>query len=96
MIRHVLAAAAALTLIAGSALAQPTTTPAQPPAKAAPAKKAPTTPERPPVATKVNLNTANAQQLDALPQIGPARGAWFADPDGNIIGLRQGPPIGAG
>jgi catechol 2,3-dioxygenase-like lactoylglutathione lyase family enzyme len=23
-------------------------------------------------------------------QIGPARGAWFRDPDGNTIGLRQG------
>jgi catechol 2,3-dioxygenase-like lactoylglutathione lyase family enzyme len=23
--------------------------------------------------------------------IGPARGAWFKDPDGNVIGLRQGP-----
>lgn len=32
--------------------------------------------------------------VDFIAQIGPARGAWFADPDGNIIGLRQGPPIG--
>ncbi len=23
--------------------------------------------------------------------IGPARGAWFKDPDGNVIGVRQGP-----
>ncbi|MEO8230470.1 MAG: VOC family protein [Chloroflexota bacterium] len=23
--------------------------------------------------------------------VGPARGAWFKDPDGNVIGLRQGP-----
>ena len=23
-------------------------------------------------------------------QMGPARGAWFRDPDGNFIGLRQG------
>jgi hypothetical protein len=26
-----------------------------------------------------------------MAQIGPARGAWFKDPDGNFIGLRQGP-----
>jgi catechol 2,3-dioxygenase-like lactoylglutathione lyase family enzyme len=25
-----------------------------------------------------------------IAQIGPARGAWFTDPDGNILGLRQG------
>ncbi|HEY8885220.1 MAG TPA: VOC family protein, partial [Chloroflexota bacterium] len=24
-------------------------------------------------------------------QIGPARAAWFKDPDGNIFGLREGP-----
>jgi catechol 2,3-dioxygenase-like lactoylglutathione lyase family enzyme len=23
--------------------------------------------------------------------IGPARGAWFRDPDGNVLGLREGP-----
>lgn len=23
--------------------------------------------------------------------VGPARGAWFKDPDGNVVGLRQGP-----
>ena len=34
--------------------------------------------------------------VDFIAQIGPARGAWFADPDGNVIGLRQGPPIGPG
>ena len=34
--------------------------------------------------------------VDFIAQIGPARGAWFADPDGNIIGLRQGPRIGPG
>ena len=34
--------------------------------------------------------------VDFIAQIGPARGAWFADPDGNIIGLRQGPTIGPG
>ena len=26
-----------------------------------------------------------------IAQIGPARGAWFKDPDGNVFGLRQGP-----
>jgi catechol 2,3-dioxygenase-like lactoylglutathione lyase family enzyme len=25
-----------------------------------------------------------------IAQLGPARGAWFRDPDGNILGLRQG------
>ncbi len=25
-----------------------------------------------------------------IAQIGPARGAWFKDPDGNTLGLRQG------
>ena len=25
-----------------------------------------------------------------IAQIGPARAAWFRDPDGNILGLRQG------
>jgi catechol 2,3-dioxygenase-like lactoylglutathione lyase family enzyme len=26
-----------------------------------------------------------------IAQVGPARGAWFKDPDGNVFGLRQGP-----
>jgi catechol 2,3-dioxygenase-like lactoylglutathione lyase family enzyme len=25
-----------------------------------------------------------------IAQLGPARGAWFRDPDGNFLGLRQG------
>jgi hypothetical protein len=25
-----------------------------------------------------------------IAQLGPARGAWFRDPDGNTLGLRQG------
>lgn len=25
-----------------------------------------------------------------IAQLGPARGAWFRDPDGNVLGLRQG------
>lgn len=26
-----------------------------------------------------------------IAQIGPARGAWFKDPDGNVFGVREGP-----
>jgi catechol 2,3-dioxygenase-like lactoylglutathione lyase family enzyme len=29
-----------------------------------------------------------------IAQIGPARGAWFKDPDGSIFGLREGPVPG--
>ena len=29
--------------------------------------------------------------VNHIAQVGPARGAWFADPDGTIIGLREGP-----
>jgi catechol 2,3-dioxygenase-like lactoylglutathione lyase family enzyme len=29
-----------------------------------------------------------------IAQIGPARGAWFRDPDGNLFGLREGPVPG--
>ena len=32
--------------------------------------------------------------IDYIAQIGPARGAWFADPDGNIFGVREGPVPG--
>ena len=28
---------------------------------------------------------------DFIAQIGPARGAWFSDSDGNVFGLREGP-----
>lgn len=31
-----------------------------------------------------------------IAQVGPARGAWFKDPDGNVFGLREGPVPGAG
>lgn len=31
-----------------------------------------------------------------IAQIGPASGAWFKDPDGNVFGVRQGPVPGAG
>jgi catechol 2,3-dioxygenase-like lactoylglutathione lyase family enzyme len=30
-----------------------------------------------------------------IAQVGPARGAWFADPDGNVFGVREGPVPGA-
>jgi predicted enzyme related to lactoylglutathione lyase len=29
-----------------------------------------------------------------IAQLGPARAAWFTDPDGNVIGLREGPVPG--
>jgi len=31
-----------------------------------------------------------------IAQLGPARGAWFKDPDGNVFGLREGPVPVAG
>ena len=79
-----IAIAAAFTALAGvSAFAQATqparpATPAAPPAASAPATAAPrpaTTAATPaaPVAKKVNLNTADAKELDTLPQIGEAR-----------------------
>jgi catechol 2,3-dioxygenase-like lactoylglutathione lyase family enzyme len=34
--------------------------------------------------------------VDFIAQVGQARGAWFADPDGNVFGLREGPVPGAG
>jgi len=30
-----------------------------------------------------------------IAQVGPARAAWFKDPDGNVFGLREGPIPGA-
>lgn len=30
-----------------------------------------------------------------IAQIGPARAAWFTDPDGNVFGVREGPVPGA-
>ncbi len=33
--------------------------------------------------------------VNFIAQIGPARGAWFQDPDGNVFGLREGPVPGA-
>ena len=34
--------------------------------------------------------------VNGIAQIGPARGAWFKDPDGNVFGLREGPVPTAG
>ena len=33
--------------------------------------------------------------VNFIAQIGPARGAWFKDPDGNVFGLREGPVPGS-
>jgi hypothetical protein len=32
--------------------------------------------------------------VNGVAQIGPARGAWMADPSGNVLGLREGPVPG--
>jgi catechol 2,3-dioxygenase-like lactoylglutathione lyase family enzyme len=29
--------------------------------------------------------------VNFIAQVGPARGAWFKDPDGNVLGVREGP-----
>jgi catechol 2,3-dioxygenase-like lactoylglutathione lyase family enzyme len=34
--------------------------------------------------------------VDFIATIGPARGAWFSDPDGNVFGVREGPVPAAG
>jgi catechol 2,3-dioxygenase-like lactoylglutathione lyase family enzyme len=34
--------------------------------------------------------------VNFIAQIGPARGAWFKDPAGNVLGLREGPVPVAG
>ncbi len=74
--RRVLVTSVMLALMCAPAFAQGTqqvrpTTPA-------PAATAPATPAKPaaataPIATKTNLNTATASELDRLPKIGPAR-----------------------
>ena len=68
-------AAIAMLLAAGTAHAQsqqPARTGTQP---AAPASQ----PARPAQATLVNVNTANSEELDKLPQIGPARAKAILD-----------------
>lgn len=32
--------------------------------------------------------------VNGIARIGAARGAWFKDPDGNVLGLREGPVPG--
>ena len=77
IIQRFLAAMAILALVSAPVLAQMTPAPkSETPAKAAPkgaAKKKAATPDPAAVTAKVNLNTASAQELDTLPQIGPAR-----------------------
>jgi catechol 2,3-dioxygenase-like lactoylglutathione lyase family enzyme len=34
--------------------------------------------------------------VNFIAQVGPARGAWFTDPDGNVFGVREGPVPAAG
>ena len=36
------------------------------------------------------------QTVNFIAQVGPARGAWFKDPDGNVLGVREGPVPGTG
>ena len=38
----------------------------------------------------VDYTEGPLQTTNHIAQIGPARGAWFRDPDGNFIGVRQG------
>jgi competence protein ComEA len=73
MIRRLFAAMALLAFVGMPAFAETATTTPAP--KAAP-KAAP---KQAPVTAKVNLNTANAEELDKLPQIGPARAKAIVD-----------------
>ena len=82
-LKRIAIAAAFAALTGASAFAQATqparpATPAAPPAATVPATAAPrpATPTAAPTAAvtkKVNLNTADAKELDTLPQIGEAR-----------------------
>lgn len=40
--------------------------------------------------TFLDYDEGPLQTTGHIAQIGPARGAWFTDPDGNILGLREG------
>jgi len=40
--------------------------------------------------TFVDYTEGPLQTTNHIAQIGPARGAWFRDPDGNFLGIRQG------
>jgi catechol 2,3-dioxygenase-like lactoylglutathione lyase family enzyme len=31
--------------------------------------------------------------VNSIAQFGAVRGAWFKDPAGNVLGLREGPPL---
>jgi competence protein ComEA len=93
--KRLLASAFAMALVSGAALAQTAqpakpTAPVAPPPPAVAAPKAPAAAPAPapaaaqpkaaaPVAKKVNLNTAGADELDKLPQIGPARSKAIID-----------------
>jgi DNA uptake protein ComE-like DNA-binding protein len=74
-IRSILAALALVAFVSTPALAETAAPKAAP--KTTQPKTAPK--ESPAITTKVNLNTANAQELDKLPQIGPARAKAIID-----------------
>lgn len=40
--------------------------------------------------TFVDYDDGPLRTTGHIAQMGPARGAWFRDPDGNFLGLRQG------
>jgi len=40
--------------------------------------------------TFIDYSEGPLTTTDHIAQIGPARGAWFRDPDGNTLGVRQG------
>ena len=90
-------AALALVISAGAAMAQ-TAQPQTPARPAAPAAAQPATPPKAAAPTAaqpaakqaalVNVNTANAEELDKLPQIGPARSKMIMD---NRVAAKGGP-----
>jgi catechol 2,3-dioxygenase-like lactoylglutathione lyase family enzyme len=40
--------------------------------------------------TFIDYDEGPLQTTGHIAQLGPARGAWFRDPDGNTLGVRQG------